>query len=79
MAAAVARPLEGQYTATVYGLIREEKHSEAIRLLELERQCRPGNRAALSLLGYCYYQAQRFPAAVEALGAVTLPVGQARA
>ena len=55
---------EGQYTKTVYGLIREKKYEEVIRILSIELQGLPKSRAALSLLGYCYYMMQDFESAV---------------
>eukprot|EP00742_Colponemidia_sp_Colp-10_P002065 GILJ01002206.1.p1 GENE.GILJ01002206.1~~GILJ01002206.1.p1 ORF type:complete len:660 (+),score=124.52 GILJ01002206.1:316-2295(+) len=51
---------EGQYTSTVYSLIRDGKHEEVIRILTFELQNFPRSRAALSLLAYCYYQVQDF-------------------
>jgi hypothetical protein len=54
---------EGKATATIYGLIREQKYGDAINLLNVELQNFPRSRAALSLLGYCYYYLQDFRAA----------------
>lgn len=56
---------EGQYTATIYGLIRDQKYSEAIRILTLELQNFPRSRAALSLLAYSYYHLQDFRSAAQ--------------
>lgn len=56
---------EGQLTATIYGLIRDEKLGEAIRILTLQLQNFSRSRAALSLLGYCYYQQQDFRSAAQ--------------
>lgn len=53
-------PQEGTYTATIYGLIRDEKYAEAARVLSMELQNFPRSRAALSLLAYCYYYMQDF-------------------
>lgn len=39
---------------------RDGKHAEAARILSAELQNFPRSRAALSLLGYCYYQMQDF-------------------
>ena len=55
---------EGQYTKTVYGLIKEKKYDEVVRILSIELQGLPRSRAALSLLGYCYYMMQDFESAV---------------
>jgi len=46
---------ESSLTATVYGAIREERYVDAIRLLTAQLQSFPRSRAALSLLGYCYF------------------------
>ena len=56
---------DGQMTATVYTLIREEKFAEAIQVLSNQLQMFPRSRAALSLLGYCYYQVQDFNQAAD--------------
>lgn len=55
---------EGKYTETVYGLIRDQKYGEAVQILSLERQSFPRSRAALSLLGHCYYMMQDYANAV---------------
>mmetsp|Transcript_8897 Transcript_8897/g.15421 ORF Transcript_8897/g.15421 Transcript_8897/m.15421 type:complete len:646 (-) Transcript_8897:521-2458(-) len=59
------RIAEGQLTHTVYSLIKDNKHNEAIAHLDVERQNSPENRAALSLLGYCHYQAGHFESATH--------------
>ncbi|KAK6044613.1 hypothetical protein COOONC_17882, partial [Cooperia oncophora] len=46
--------------------IKEGKYNEVIRILQYEVQRAPTNRAALSLLGYCYYFTQDFINAVDA-------------
>ncbi|MEW5303639.1 MAG: hypothetical protein WDW36_006311 [Sanguina aurantia] len=46
---------DGQYTQVIYTLIREQKFNEAILYLLDELRNIPESRAALSLLGYCYY------------------------
>mmetsp|Transcript_13358 Transcript_13358/g.21188 ORF Transcript_13358/g.21188 Transcript_13358/m.21188 type:complete len:653 (+) Transcript_13358:44-2002(+) len=55
---------DGQYTAIVYGAIKDGRYDEAVRILTFELQNFPRSRAALSLLGYCYYQMQDFRNAV---------------
>lgn len=55
---------EGNHTAVIYGLILEQKYGEAARLLQLELQNFPRSRAALSLLGFCFYYLQDFASAV---------------
>ncbi|EYC29619.1 hypothetical protein Aduo_001846 [Ancylostoma duodenale] len=57
---------DGEFTSTIYGMIKEGKYTEVIRVLQYEVQRAPSNRAALSLLGYCYYYCQDFINAVDA-------------
>ncbi|KAG2521541.1 hypothetical protein BBO99_00005559 [Phytophthora kernoviae] len=52
------------YTSTIYGFIRDQKYEEAVRILQIELENHPHSRAALSLLGYCYYHLQLFHQAV---------------
>ncbi|KAI8492712.1 Tetratricopeptide repeat protein 30A [Branchiostoma belcheri] len=59
------QPKEGEYTATVYRMIKEGKFIDVVHLLNLELQSHPKSRPALSLLGYCYYQLQDFVNAAE--------------
>mmetsp|Transcript_22611 Transcript_22611/g.42504 ORF Transcript_22611/g.42504 Transcript_22611/m.42504 type:complete len:647 (-) Transcript_22611:36-1976(-) len=54
-----------QYTATVYGYIKDQNYIEAVRILQFELQNFPRSRAALSLLGYCYYHMSDFQRAVQ--------------
>lgn len=56
--AAVAPP-EGKYTHTIYSYIKDQKFAEVIKILNNELQS-ANSRAALSLLGYAYYQTQDF-------------------
>jgi tetratricopeptide repeat protein 30 len=56
---------EGQYTSNIYGQIKDQNYEEAIRLLNIQLEVNPKNRAALSLLGYCNYHIQNFLAAAE--------------
>lgn len=60
MASKVKKIAEGQYTATIYNLIAEQKYAEVVQILEAQLEQFPVNRAALSLLGYCYYYQQDF-------------------
>mmetsp|Transcript_13709 Transcript_13709/g.29452 ORF Transcript_13709/g.29452 Transcript_13709/m.29452 type:complete len:648 (+) Transcript_13709:217-2160(+) len=59
------RIAEGQFTQTVYSLIKDQKYAEAIAHLTIEHQNSPDNRAALSLLGYCYYYSGQFDPAAQ--------------
>ncbi|XP_040289154.1 tetratricopeptide repeat protein 30A [Bufo bufo] len=51
---------DGEYTATIYKLIKEGRYGEAVQILSIELQKQYRSRAGLSLLGYCYYQMQDF-------------------
>ncbi|XP_053323684.1 tetratricopeptide repeat protein 30A [Spea bombifrons] len=56
---------DGEYTATIYRLIKEARYGEAIQILSHELQKQYRSRAGLSLLGYCYYQMQDFANAAD--------------
>lgn len=56
---------DGEYTSSIYSLIKSQKYQEAINHLVLELENHPKSRAALSLLGYCYFQVQNFENAAE--------------
>jgi tetratricopeptide repeat protein 30 len=56
---------DGQYTQTIYSLIRDGKYSEVIGILTNELQFSPRNRAALSLLAYCYFYVQDYQQAAD--------------
>ncbi len=57
------RLAEGNKTTIVYSLIRDHKYAEAVKILSGELATSPKSRAALSLLGYCYYNMQDFQSA----------------
>eukprot|EP00793_Prasinoderma_coloniale_P001550 PRCOL_00003354-RA len=52
---AVGAAADGHLTATVYGLIADQKFADAVALLEPRLAERPQSRATLSLLGYCHF------------------------
>ncbi|XP_075712467.1 intraflagellar transport protein 70A isoform X2 [Rhinoderma darwinii] len=56
---------DGEYTATIYKLIKEGRYGEAVQILSIELQKQYRSRAGLSLLGYCYYQMQDFVNAAD--------------
>jgi tetratricopeptide repeat protein 30 len=56
---------EGKYTSTIYTFIRDGRYLDVIKILSNELQSSPKSRAALSLLGYCYYQVQDYNNATE--------------
>ncbi|XP_051572545.1 tetratricopeptide repeat protein 30A isoform X2 [Myxocyprinus asiaticus] len=56
---------DGEYTATVYKMIKEGRYGDAIHILSKEHQKHTKSRAALSLIGYCYYHMQDFTNAAE--------------
>ena len=49
---------DGEYTSTIYGLIKEQRFNEAIAILTYIYDSNPSSRAALSLLAYCHYYMQ---------------------
>lgn len=59
------RIADGQFTQTVYGYIQNQRFTDAVQILQQELQNFPENRAALSLLGYCFYQMGSFDRAVQ--------------
>lgn len=56
---------DGEYTATIYKLIKDGQYVEAIHILNGQLQKHAKSRAALSLLGYCYYHIQDFSSSAE--------------
>ncbi|KAM9784441.1 intraflagellar transport protein 70A isoform 1-T1 [Syngnathus typhle] len=56
---------DGEYTATIYKLIKDSQYVEAIHILNSQLQKHTRSRAALSLLGFCYYHVQDFSSAAE--------------
>ncbi|XP_051244502.1 tetratricopeptide repeat protein 30A isoform X4 [Dicentrarchus labrax] len=56
---------DGEYTATIYKLIKDSQYVEAIHILNGQLQKHTKSRAALSLLGYCYYHIQDFTSSAE--------------
>ena len=49
---------DGEYTSTIYGLIKEQRFNDAITILTFIYDSNPSSRAALSLLAYCHYYMQ---------------------
>uniref|UniRef100_A0A915PTD2 Tetratricopeptide repeat protein 30 homolog n=1 Tax=Setaria digitata TaxID=48799 RepID=A0A915PTD2_9BILA len=56
---------DGEFTSTIYGMIKDGRYENVIRSLQYELQKTPNSRAALSLLGYCHFYVQEFGAAAE--------------
>uniref|UniRef100_A0A0N5AQP2 Tetratricopeptide repeat protein 30 n=1 Tax=Syphacia muris TaxID=451379 RepID=A0A0N5AQP2_9BILA len=56
---------DGEYTSTIYKMIRDQRYADAIRVLQYEVHRTPNSRAGLSLLGYCYYWTQEYGLAAE--------------
>ncbi|GFS96487.1 tetratricopeptide repeat protein 30A [Nephila pilipes] len=51
---------DGEHTKAIYTMIKEGLFKEAIAVLNKQFQANTNSRAALSLLGYCYYFTQDF-------------------
>nr|CCC89909.1 unnamed protein product [Trypanosoma congolense IL3000] len=60
-----AKIQDGNFTATVYGYIRDHKYDEAIEVLLLQLEEFPKSRAAISLIAYCYYHVGDFAEAAR--------------
>ena len=58
-------PAMATQTTATYTAIREGRYEDAVRHLNLQRQIFPRSRAALSLLGFCYYHLQDFRSAAQ--------------
>ncbi|CAL8289128.1 unnamed protein product [Boreogadus saida] len=56
---------DGEYTATIYRLIKECRYGDAIVILNHQLEKHMKSRAALSLLGYCCFHTQDFSAAAD--------------
>ncbi|ELU05516.1 hypothetical protein CAPTEDRAFT_145766 [Capitella teleta] len=63
---------EGEVTASIYGMIKEQRYAECVQTLNNVVQTYNKSRAALSLLGYCYYQMQDFVNAADCYEQLTL-------
>ncbi|XP_013384419.1 tetratricopeptide repeat protein 30A [Lingula anatina] len=63
---------EGEATATVYSMIKDQRYNEAVQILNDQLQRNARSRAALSLLGYCYYQQQDFVNASDCYEQLTI-------
>eukprot|EP00045_Choanoeca_perplexa_P009833 m.96265 g.96265 ORF g.96265 m.96265 type:complete len:647 (+) comp15044_c2_seq1:2053-3993(+) len=64
----MARVIDGQYTSTVYTLIRDNQFQDAVKILQMQLEMQPTSLPALSLLGYCYFHLQDFEAAADCYG-----------
>jgi tetratricopeptide repeat protein 30 len=49
---------DGDFTSTIYGHIKQGRYADTIKILSHQLKLQPNARAALSLLGYCYYHTQ---------------------
>ncbi|XP_030197290.1 intraflagellar transport protein 70A [Gadus morhua] len=56
---------DGEYTATIYRLIKECRYGDAIVILNHQLEKHMKSRAALSLLGYCCFHTQDFSTAAD--------------
>ncbi|XP_071453871.1 intraflagellar transport protein 70A [Hetaerina americana] len=51
---------DGEYTKTIYSLIRDQRYADAVQLLNNILETHENSRAALSLLANCYFYSQDF-------------------
>ncbi|XP_049785625.1 tetratricopeptide repeat protein 30A isoform X1 [Schistocerca cancellata] len=56
---------DGEYTKTVYVMIRDQRYGEAIQVLNNVLRTNSNSRAGLSLLAYCYFYTQDFVNAAD--------------
>lgn len=56
---------DGEFTSTIYSLIKEQRFQEAINILTFIYDSNPTSRAALSLLAYCHYYLQDYVSAAN--------------
>ncbi len=56
---------KGKITATIYGMIRDQRYDDAIKLLVNEKPNFQDNRALTSLLAYCQYYSEEFEGASQ--------------
>lgn len=61
--AGVRKVPEGQFTQTIYKLIKEQRFEEVVNVLSDQLLQTPNSRAAMSLLAFSYYQMQDFQSA----------------
>jgi tetratricopeptide repeat protein 30 len=65
----VPKVAEGQWTSTIYRLLADSKYQEVAMILQnqlsLQGYQESMNRAAFSILGYCYYNLQDFVSAAN--------------
>ncbi|CAG2055947.1 unnamed protein product [Timema podura] len=63
---------DGEYTKTIYSMIKEQRYTEAIRVLNNVLETNSNSRAGLSLLAYCYFYTQDFVNAANCYEQLTL-------
>eukprot|EP00090_Calanus_glacialis_P007636 TRINITY_DN16078_c0_g1_i1.p1 TRINITY_DN16078_c0_g1~~TRINITY_DN16078_c0_g1_i1.p1 ORF type:complete len:651 (-),score=100.98 TRINITY_DN16078_c0_g1_i1:140-2092(-) len=63
---------DGEYTSTIYTLIKEQRFPEAIAILSFIYDTNSTSRAALSLLAYCHYYMQDYVSAANCYEQLTL-------
>ncbi|XP_069689736.1 intraflagellar transport protein 70A isoform X1 [Periplaneta americana] len=63
---------DGEYTKTVYTMIKEQRYSDAIQVLTNVLETNQPSRAGLSLLAYCYFYTQDFVNAADCYEKLTL-------
>ncbi|RLU20916.1 hypothetical protein DMN91_007530 [Ooceraea biroi] len=56
---------DGEYTKTIYSMIKEQRYTETIKVLLNLLDSYPNSRPCLSLLAHCYFYTQDFMAASQ--------------
>ncbi|PSN41736.1 Tetratricopeptide repeat protein 30A [Blattella germanica] len=63
---------DGEYTKTIYTMIRDQRYNEAIQFLTHVLETNQPSRAGLSLLAYCYFYTQDFINAADCYEKLTI-------
>ncbi|KAK7794910.1 hypothetical protein R5R35_005886 [Gryllus longicercus] len=63
---------DGEYTKTIYTMIRDQRYNDAIQVLGNVLETNANSRAGLSLLAYCYFYVQDFVNAANCYEQLTL-------
>ncbi|XP_076234941.1 tetratricopeptide repeat domain 30 isoform X2 [Calliopsis andreniformis] len=56
---------DGEYTKTIYTMIKEQRYAETIKVLIVLLDSYPSSRPCLSLLAHCYFYTQDFIASAQ--------------
>ncbi|XP_075221413.1 tetratricopeptide repeat domain 30 isoform X2 [Lycorma delicatula] len=63
---------DGEYTKTIYSMIKDQRYAEATHILSNALESNPNSRACLSLLAYCHFYTQDFVRAANCYEELTV-------